>query len=100
MKRPVATRASDLPLWLRWTKLLRKLSGPRGKHETALARRAQGLLTTDKVPEWGKLTILNKKSQNGATLDPVELIGWPEQGNQGDQGGQSDQRDQGDQGDQ
>ena len=55
MKRPVATRALDLPLWLRWTKLLPKLSGPRAKHKTALARGAQGLLTTDKVPEWGKL---------------------------------------------
>ena len=26
-----------------------------------------------------------KKSRNGDTLGPVELIGWPEQGNQGEQ---------------
>ena len=28
--------------------------------------------------------ILDKKSRNGDTLGPVELIVWPEQANQGD----------------
>ena len=35
--------------------------------------------------------LLQKKSRNGDTLGPVELIGWTEQGNQGDQGDQGDQ---------
>ena len=35
-----------------------------------------------------------EKSRNGDTLAPVELIGWPKQGNQGDQGDQSDQCDE------
>ena len=32
-----------------------------------------------------------KKSRNGDTLDPVELIVWPKQGNQGDWHEQDDQ---------
>ena len=32
-----------------------------------------------------------KKSRNGDTLGPVELIVWPEQANQGDQREQDDQ---------
>ena len=32
-----------------------------------------------------------KKSRNGDTLGPVELIVWPEQGNQGDRREQDDQ---------
>ena len=28
--------------------------------------------------------VFDKKSRNGDTLGPVELIVWPEQGNQGD----------------
>ena len=32
----------------------------------------------------------NKKSRNGDTLGPVELIVWLEQGNQGDQHEQDD----------
>ena len=35
--------------------------------------------------------IVTKKSRNGDTLSPVELIVWPEQGNQGDQREQDDQ---------
>ena len=40
-----------------------------------------------------------QKSQNGDTLGPVELIGWPEQDNQGDQYDQCDQGNKGDRGD-
>ena len=36
---------------------------------------------TDTGPQ---LTSMIKKSRNGDTLGPVELIVWPEQGNQGD----------------
>ena len=30
------------------------------------------------------ILLQKKKARNGDTLGPVELIGWPEQGNQGD----------------
>ena len=38
---------------------------------------------------WTKLQL--KKSRNGDTLGPVELVVWPEQGNQGDWREQDDQ---------
>ena len=41
-----------------------------------------------------------QKIRNGDTLGPVELIGWPEQGNQGDQGEYRDKGDRGEEGDQ
>ena len=44
------------------------------------------------------LPVRQKKSRNGDTLSPIELIGWPDQDNQGDQGGLDDQDDRGDQG--
>ena len=40
---------------------------------------------------WQISTRKNKKSRNGDTLGPVELIVWLEQGNQGDQREQDDQ---------
>ena len=36
------------------------------------------------VTEWLAVVIISKKSRNGDTLGPVELIVRPEQGNQGD----------------
>ena len=36
-------------------------------------------------------SIIVKKSRNGDTLGPVELIAWPEQANQGDRREQNDQ---------
>ena len=37
-----------------------------------------------KVDRLAGKSIIAKKSRNGDTLGPVELIVWPEQGNQGD----------------
>ena len=36
------------------------------------------------INNWYFYQLLSKKSRNGDTLGPVELIVWPEQGNQGD----------------
>ena len=37
------------------------------------------------------MAFCQKKSRNGDTLGPVEVILWPEQGNQGDRCEQDDQ---------
>ena len=39
------------------------------------------------------MSLLNQKSRDGDTLNPVELIIRPEQGNQGGHGDQGDQGD-------
>ena len=36
------------------------------------------------ISNWYFYQLLSKKSRNGDTLSPVELIVWLEQGNQGD----------------
>ena len=41
------------------------------------------------------MSLLNQKSRDGDTLNPVELIIRPEQGNQGGHGDQGDQGEQG-----
>ena len=46
--------------------------------------RSTVFLRDAKAGTWAFGPVRNKKSRNGDTLGPVELILWPEQGNQGD----------------
>ena len=52
-----------------------KIIWPSRKAQNGSRARSARAVNNRQSVEWGKLTILNKKSRNGDTLDPVELTG-------------------------